>query len=136
MREKYSIHNPTEVGFVHVRRGDYVNHPCFYWSESHTYYATAFHHAKPSRWLLLSDDVAWCREQPFLSDCEIIEEPDELCGLALMSLCHGGAILANSTYSWWGAMLGSEQSGAPVVYPSKWCDQFKPDLFPERWISI
>jgi hypothetical protein len=87
---------------------------------------------------VVSDDVSWCREQEVFraSNIEILDEPDELSGLALMSLCHGGAILANSTYSWWGAMLGAEMAGAPIFYPSKWFSDDTPQLFPSHWIRL
>jgi hypothetical protein len=70
------------------------------------------------------------------SGATIVDEPDELDGLALMSLCHGGAIIANSTFSWWGAMLGAYPAKATVVYPSKWLQGNKPDLFPPQWARI
>jgi hypothetical protein len=66
---------------------------------------------------------------------EIIDEADELAGLMLMSLCEGGAVISNSTYSWWGAMLGCNYVGAPVVYPKKWIGEENPVLFPEAWVS-
>jgi hypothetical protein len=91
------------------------------------------------RWIVISDDVAWCREQELFTEfpaIEIVDEPDELNGLALMSLCCGGAIIANSTFSWWGAMLGAEPAGAMVVYPSLWFSHAKPDLFPSRWTRL
>jgi hypothetical protein len=45
----------------------------------------------------------------------------------------GGAIIANSTFSWWAAIL----SDTPyVVYPKKWIAQNIENLFPSNWISI
>ena len=94
-----------------------------------TYYAEALATMQVSRWLILSDDIAWCKEN---FNLEVVDEPDELMGLALMSLCHGGAIIANSTYSWWGAMLIK----APVIYPKRWLQNTVPLIFPSHWLPL
>ena len=138
LRKKYGVQNLTSVGYMHIRRGDYLTAPQgLHWVQPIHYYMDAWSRCREvSRWFILSDDVAWCKEQPFFRQFEIVDEPDELSGLALMSLCHGAAILANSTYSWWGAMLGASQAGAPVVYPSRWYEDRQPTLFPAAWIRI
>ena len=141
MRIKYGLHDLSSVGFLHVRRGDYLTAPPnFHWIMGTEYYRNAMiKYEQKLKWILLSDDVAWCREQEFFTEfhtIEIVDEPDELYGLALMSLCHGGAIIGNSTYSWWGAMLGAEPAEATVVYPSRWLAYEKPSLFPSRWIRL
>ena len=139
MRAKYGIQHPQSFAFLHVRRGDYLKHPELHWTMELSYYRNAIVAVNAKRWLLLSDDVAWCREQELFTDfpmMQIADEPDELNGLALMSLCHGGAVIANSTYSWWGAMLGAEPAGSSVVYPSLWFSTEKPDLFPSHWIRL
>jgi hypothetical protein len=58
--------------------------------------------------------------------------------LLLMSVCDHN-IIANSTFSWWGAYLNAN-SGKVVCYPSRW---FAPgvshdtrDMFPETWKNI
>lgn len=54
--------------------------------------------------------------------------------LLLMSCCRDN-IIANSTFSWWGAYLGSEQI---VCYPKKWFenDHETKDMFPPEWVKI
>jgi hypothetical protein len=140
MRVKYAMDSLSSVGFLHVRRGDYLKLAHLHWIMHTDYYRAALKQAPSTlRWLLLSDDVEWCNEQAFFvqsPNIQIIDEPDELNGLALMSLCHGGAILGNSTYSWWGAMLGAEPAGATVIYPSRWFSAEKPTLFPSHWIRL
>ena len=140
IRSKYKIENLSSVAFMHVRRGDYLTAPPkTHWIMEPVYYRHALKNFDPNlRWFVVSDDVAWCKEQEFTEfpTVEVVDEPDELYGLALMSLCHGGAILANSTYSWWGAMLGAEVAAAAVVYPSKWFFVYTPQLFPARWIRL
>jgi hypothetical protein len=138
LRAKYSLHDLRTIGFIHVRRGDYLTAPTgFSRLDYDTYYRRALANAPPcSRWLVLSDDPLWCKDREEFSSFEVIDEPEELAGLALMSLCHGAAIIANSTYSWWGAMLGPEATHAPVFYPLKWLNNARPTIFRDTWIGI
>lgn len=55
--------------------------------------------------------------------------------LLLMSCCRDN-IIANSTFSWWGAYLN--QNEKIVYYPSKWFSDNTntDDLFPPEWIKI
>jgi hypothetical protein len=50
-----------------------------------------------------------------------------------MAACKDGAILANSTFSWWAAMVSGTQN---VVYPSRWINQQIYSLFPSHWVSV
>lgn len=138
MRAKYALTDLSSAGFLHVRRGDYVTvaNGELHYVQGPDYYREAFKSFSKMRWFVLSNDVEWCRGEPIFSDCTIVDEPDELYGLALMSLCHGGAIIGNSTYSWWGAMLGAEEAGATVVYPSRWIANGNPQLSPNHWICV
>lgn len=138
LRAKYSLRDLSSVAFMHVRRGDYlaIADGQLHFVQGPEYYEAARTKFPKKRWLVLSNDIAWCAGQSVFADCTIADEPDELYGLALMSLCHGGAIIGNSTYSWWGAMLGSEQAKATIVYPSRWIADVEPDLCPSRWIRL
>ena len=57
--------------------------------------------------------------------------------LLYMSCCNNH-IIANSTFSWWGAFFNPQEK--IVCYPSKWfgpgLNHDTKDLFPENWIKI
>ncbi len=138
LQAKYAIFEPA-TAFLHIRRGDYLNHPTIHWPQSPEYLREALtilraQAPQVQRILVVSDDPEWCAQHPLLQGATIVEEPDELSALALMTLCHAGAIIANSTFSWWGAMLGPSMVGAPVIYPRRWYGTEVPNLFPSHWI--
>jgi hypothetical protein len=56
--------------------------------------------------------------------------------LELMRLAKG-FIIANSTFSWWGAFLSREKN-CLVTYPSPWFSDLAnpPMLFPEKWVGV
>jgi hypothetical protein len=49
-----------------------------------------------------------------------------------MSLIKAGAIIANSTFSWWGAIFNAET----VIYPKRWMFSEIFDLFPPQWNGL
>ena len=87
--------------------------------------------------LVFSDDEEWCRNNvEFNENCLFINSDDLSC-LKIMSLCKK-QIMANSTFSWWGAYLSD---AIKVVLPEVW---YRPESnqrplsdrkLPE-WISI
>jgi hypothetical protein len=95
------------------------------------YYKKAMALFPDTDFIVLSDDPVWCKAQTWLAHCEIIDEPDEVKALTIMGSCEG-AIIANSTFSWWGAMISAKK----VIYPSKWFSKVRPDLFPESWVCV
>lgn len=126
--------------FLHVRRSDYLVKP-----EAHPvcpieYYQEALTHFKEeSPVLVFSDDIEWCKEQELFSGDQfmISESGDHYVDLCLMSLCKHH-IIANSSFSWWGAWLSESDN---VIAPIKWFgddNQGKDtkDLIPERWTRI
>jgi len=135
--------NPDHA-FLHVRRGDYVKKSDFHYLQGEGYYREAYaqlctqrgNNGHPEKLLIFSDDIKWCKSQSWLyafPGVEFVEEEDELKSLSRMISCMGGAIIANSTFSWWAAVL----SDTPyVVYPKKWIAQKVENLFPLNWRSV
>lgn len=114
-RQKYDLNNSV---FIHIRRGDYVNHSLHNVNLS-KYYPRAINIFPPDvSWIILSDDLEYCKKSDMFNFDKIsfIDEND-VNSIWVMSLCNGG-ICANSSFSWWGAYLQSN-SIYPRTYPSK-----------------
>lgn len=130
---------------VHVRRGDYVNHPCYH-NLSIEYYCDALDMYGDWRnkfnVLFFSDEISWC-ENYFkgFKNCFFVKDLNEIESLCLMTLCTH-YIIANSSYSWWGAYLGQNKSHGTVIRPINHFegdlkrDNNIKDLYPEDWVIL
>ena len=121
---------------IHVRRGDYVKHPG-YWAITPEYIQTALNCFLDQEYtfLVFSDDIEWCK-QVFPEGVIFIEGNNQFEDLCLMSLCDH-SIIANSSYSWWGAYL-NQNPNKKVIAPSNRFIPAKPlnDLYPKNWTTI
>lgn len=133
---------------VHIRRGDYVNHPEFsksFGALGPDYYEMAIkqvaEQSPDSTLFVFSDDSDWVRQNMrfdlphvFVTTTGTDADVDDL---QLMSLCHH-QIIANSSFSWWGAWL-NPRSQKLVIAPKQWFLD-KPwnteNLVPERWLKL
>ena len=104
---------------LHIRRGDFIwnnkNHPPL----SLDYYKSALELFDSDREVIIfSDDTEWCKEQELFVDDRfaVAEGGDQFYDLCLMSMCDD-FIIANSTFSWWGAWLGNR---GKVIAPKRW----------------
>jgi hypothetical protein len=124
---------------IHVRRGDYLNTPDIYPAQPIDFYKKALDIIQPKgKIFIFSDDINWCKKNFKFKNMIFVEGNSNIEDLLCMSLC-GNNIIANSTFSWWGAYLNQNKNKI-VVYPDTW---FGPavrksikDLFPGNWIKI
>jgi hypothetical protein len=129
--------------FLHIRRGDYLKYPHIHYIQPIEYYQKAVDTLKEKNpavqtIYVLSDDMKWVNEQPIFRDplFKLYESDDELQSFLFMTKCHAGAIIANSTFSWWGALMGSHKYNSPIMYPYRWISDPVHGLFPNSWIQI
>jgi hypothetical protein len=146
---RWGITEPEQTAFLHIRRGDYVGKESVgHWNLGPEYYVPALERLRASaptlkKIVVLCEDLPWVREAAagWLGDVagpiplQIVEDTDEIACLLGMSLCKGGAVIGNSTFSWWGAMAGAEEEFSTVVYPRRWYGGAHPNLFPAWWVA-
>lgn len=131
---------------VHVRRGDYLakKNASLFASLADRYYLDAINllkgKQKNAKFFVFSDDITWCRKafvgDEFVFVSGFIGENSYL-DMYLMSLC-GANIIANSTFSWWGAWLNKAPNKI-VVAPTAWfSDQSikTSDIYPGDWVLV
>lgn len=141
-----TVANTNSVS-LHIRRGDVANNPTT--NKYHglcplSYYANALQHMSQSvtspHVYIFSDDIAWVKENlqiPFphtyVSGNNLIPAQE----MYLMSKCKHN-IIANSTFSWWGAWL-NQNPDKIVIAPKKWTNKIPdphPNIIPETWIRM
>ena len=141
IKEKYREILNKNITSIHVRRGDYLtniaNHPV----QSIKYYIEAMKViGECDSFLVISDDIQWCKSQKIFSGnrFHFIENEKDYIDLFISSMCKNN-IIANSTFSWWGAWLNCKKD-KKVIAPKTW---FGPnltldtkDVLPEEWIKI
>jgi hypothetical protein len=129
--------------FIGVRRADYL------WPERINYhgvmpmeyYRWAFGCVPyQSNMFVFTDDIPWAKENFPCFEIVDVNGPDEKhWDIWLMSLCKH-AIIANSTFHWWGSFLGPDRNGGTIIAPKRWFADEKVneqcEIVPERWIRI
>lgn len=139
------IKNANSVS-LHIRRGDYVNLPSaneFHGLCSIDYYQAAEKMLQDKigvfEFFVFSDDMKWCKENlKFNSDVNFVEHGEAACiDMHLMRTCKHN-VIANSSFSWWGAWL-NENINKLVVAPEYWFKTMKStdsDILPVNWITL
>lgn len=131
---------------VHIRRGDYLNPKGPFVYLDLDYYERAMSYiakkVENPHFFIFSNDPEWVKanlKAPYpLTIVDINGEKTGYFDLELMRNCRHN-IIANSSFSWWGAYL-NETPEKIVVAPKQW---FKPDameysedIVPEEWIKM
>lgn len=130
---------------LHVRRGDYLQKK--HWDAigcvcQETYYNRAVKemrkHVQNPKFYVFSEDLDWVKNNLNLGKAVYVDwnkGKDSWQDMMLMSLCHHH-IICNSTFSWWGAWLGT-YSKKVVIGPQKWSDKMNSsEVMPKSWIKV
>jgi hypothetical protein len=151
-REVLSFDGDGHTTAVHIRRTDYLVYSMYFHIMPVEYYqraAAAIRVDHPdTTFVVFSDDIVWCENSPLrdvLGERVLFHrdavswatKPSDQYDLFLMMACDRH-IIANSTYSWWGAYLSDDP--API-FPSQWYNSGYQQIpwrkmIPEGWIEV
>ncbi len=137
-------HSPAVA--LHVRRGDYIKNPRVereFGPCSLAFYKAAMAEIEKTvpnpTYFVFSDDLPWVKENLPVGDSAVFvkgEGMTDVEDLMLMSMCQH-KIIANSSFSWWGAWLNQNHHKV-VVAPTPWFDTqpYDKDLIPKDWLQL
>lgn len=140
---KEKIENVNSVS-IHIRRGDYLsdkNKKIYGDIATLEYYEKAisyiYENVENPYFFIFSNDIEWCKENFNIKNIEFIDWNkgiDSYKDMQLMSYCKHN-IIANSSFSWWGAWLNNNRDKI-VVCPNKWINDNESlieDIIPKTW---
>ena len=127
---------------IHIRRGDYMGIPAYQGIRNEIYYERAIsfmkEHFLNPRFYVFSNDSIWAKLflEKFDIDMEIIVTPPiySYWDMYLMSRCRNH-IIANSTFSWWAAVLNMNKDKiviSPTIFKKDECI----DIIFDDWVKI
>ena len=142
---------------LHIRRTDYLKLEKVHLVQPIEYYQKAIERIAEKRnisveqlkqeynFLVFSDDIAWCREQEFFKSLNSVfvenkehQDVNAIIDLYTMAQCKHN-IIANSSFSWWGAYLNKSEDKV-VVAPRLWFGPRGPrqwdDIYTEKMIIV
>jgi len=132
---------------LHIRRGDYVKDATTL--ATHGICSLEYYHAavkliseqvEQPEFFIFSDDIEWVKDNlkidfptHFIDHNHGTESYNDM---RLMSLCMHN-IIANSSFSWWGAWLNQSQNKM-VIAPKRWFNNQTNtvSLYPESWLKL
>jgi hypothetical protein len=146
--------------FLHIRRDDAIGREQYHPILPIKFFEDALEQfPKDTLCFVFTDDMEWCKSQElFKQERFLFNEKNERYSyksidgsgklqntllpqidLCLMSLCSGG-IIANSSFSWWGAWLQNNRGKVIAPDPKKWFGSAMTnldtsDIVPKRWIN-
>lgn len=136
--EKYPKLSTKNTVSVHVRFGDYKQNPHIHPSITKEYIDEALLRlGNDYHIFLFGDDKNWLLENFQWEYATLVNEED-YADMWIMSMCESN-IIANSTFSWWGAFL-NRNSNKKVFAPSIWFGPSGPqnyyDMYQDDWTKI
>lgn len=134
--QQYEIEMKKNVSVsLHIRRTDYnreVNNVCL----NENFYERAINEMKQRlgkfKLYIFTDDKEFVKETFHLHEYTIVEGVTDIEEFQLMQVCKHH-IVANSTFSWWGAYLAEEKGG--IVY-APLADIWTSEFYPKEWNLI
>jgi hypothetical protein len=144
--------------FLHIRQSDNIGREEYHPILPISYFEEALKEfPEDTPCFVFTDDIDWCKSQEFFKQDRFLFNESNgrytyrtidgtgqmqntllpQVDLCLMSLC-SGAIIANSSFSWWGAWLQNDRGKVVAPDPKKWFGTAMThldtsDIVPDRW---
>lgn len=138
IKMKYSNLYFSNSVSMHIRRGDYLKFQHIHKILPKQYYVEALKHFPNKEIIVFSDDMDWVKDNFKEYNLHFIEGEPDYIDMLLMSSCQHN-IIANSSFSWWGAWLNQNPT-KKVICPKEWFAKNVKhdikDLYPKEWIMI
>jgi hypothetical protein len=128
---------------MHIRRCDYLqvsslNLNPYYYESAINILLDKINNFKV---LVFSDDIEWCKQNISGNNIYYSDNNTNYVDMCMMSLCDHN-IIANSTFSWWGAYL-NQNSNKIIICPEDYIGESSPEYlflnknyYPQDWISV
>ncbi len=134
------INNSNSVS-IHIRGGDYLKHSSLGNVCNERYYNSAIKNLsdkieKPN-YYIFTDDYNYCKSILNIKDAVYVtwnKNDNSYLDMFLMSRCKHN-IIANSSFSWWGAYL-NKNTEKKVVMPNTWFNDKYSDITNIDWIKM
>ncbi len=133
------IDENTDSVSIHIRRGDYLSSPEHHPTQDGNYYKEGIaEFGADKMFYIFSDDIEWCKGTFTGKNFRFVESGNPYVDLCIMSKLKNH-IIANSSFSWWGAWLSGNSS--KVVAPARWfgpalASKDTSDIYCKDWIKI
>jgi len=137
--------NTTNSISVHIRRGDFLNKDninLFGQVCSRAYYEMAIKRIEKkidnSHFFVFSNDMDWVKQNLVMKNVSYVNcntGQNSWKDMYLMTICKHN-IIANSTFSWWGAWLNKNKNKI-VICPHRFLNNDTyTDIYPDSWVKI
>lgn len=136
--------NHEDIVAIHIRGTDYKSLGSIYEQLGPNYYSKAITYFKnknqSSKFIVFTDDEEYAKL--IMESCKVSYEFAYQVGMKDTEVIHWmglfkNIIIANSSFSWWGAYLGNAET---VIAPLEWYSTNPPsdwaDIYPNSWITI
>jgi hypothetical protein len=134
LKDCKKLEQPTIA--ISVRRGDYVDNSNYVLLQIN-YYLNALlkFNLSDFKVIVFSDDIDYCKIHFSCLDNVVFANGNAIEQLTLMSKCHA-FVIANSTFSWWGAYLGNGTTIRPdcLFNGELLRTSNSNDFYPETWL--
>lgn len=117
---KVELQQTNGVIVAHVRRGDYALYPDKHPILPISYYEKALSDKNDCQINIVTDEYEWCKNNLFLDkhECHFVSGCSNIEDLFTMANANF-VIMANSSFSWWGAFFAWMRNKATIICPSK-----------------